>query len=340
MNEKIDPFKRISKYNFDKIIFELTNYHKNNCSFYKKIFLFEKKFKNIKSIPPIPTRLFKINELASIPSKKIFKTMYSSGTSGLQSKIILDKNNSIRQVKALKKIFGPFLGYERHPMIIVDNLKNLKDQKEFNAKKAAISGFSIFGKDYFYLLDKENNIDYKNLKIFLNKYRNKKILIFGFTEKIFEIFYKKNQLYDKNISFKNSIIIHGGGWKKLEKFKISNSKFKKEITKKYNFDKIINYYGMIEQTGSIFIECENCGAFKTSCFSDVYVRDNNFHIQNYGKGLLQLFSLLPSSYPGHNIITEDEGEILRDNCKSCNQSKRFLVFGRAKNSEIRGCSNV
>ena len=92
---------------------------------------------------------------------------------------------------------------------------------------------------------------------------------------------------------------------------------------------------MIEQTGSIFIECESCGAFKTSCFSDVYIRDINFNIKDYGKGLLQLLFSSSLKLPRHNIITEDEGEILKDNCKSCNQNKRFLVFGRAKNSEIR-----
>ena len=166
MDEQIDPFKRINKNEFDKIIFELTNYHKKYCTFYKKIFFFEEIFKDIKSIPPLPTRLFKNNNLVSISSKDIFKTMYSSGTSGSQSKINLDKDASIRQIKALKKIFRPYLGSNRHPMIIVDNLKDLKNQKEFNAKKAAISGFSMFGKDYFYLLDKKNNIDFESLKIF------------------------------------------------------------------------------------------------------------------------------------------------------------------------------
>ena len=55
--------------------------------------------------------------------------MYSSGTSGFQSKINLDKDTSMRQIKALKKIFRPYLGSNRHPMIIVDNLKDLKTKR-------------------------------------------------------------------------------------------------------------------------------------------------------------------------------------------------------------------
>ena len=149
MDEQIDPFKRINKNEFDKIIFELTNYHKKYCTFYKKIFFFEEIFKDIKSIPPLPTRLFKNNNLVSISSKEIFKTMYSSGTSGFQSKINLDKDASIRQIKALKKIFRPYLGSNRHPMIIVDNLKDLKNQKNLMQKKLQYRVFQCLEKIIF-----------------------------------------------------------------------------------------------------------------------------------------------------------------------------------------------
>ena len=59
------------------------------------------------------------------------------------------------------------------------------------------------------------------------------------------------------------------------------------------------------------------------------------------KGLIQLFSLLPTSYPGHNILTEDIGEIVGDNGCQCGLlGKQFLVHGRAEQSEIRGCSDT
>ena len=82
--------------------------------------------------------------------------------------------------------------------------------------------------------------------------------------------------------------------------------------------------------------------FVTSSFSDIFVRDKNFNILKNGKrGLIQLFSLLPTSYPGHNILTEDIGEIVgQDNCKCGLKGKYFLVHGRAKQAEIRGCSDV
>ena len=41
--------------------------------------------------------------------------------------------------------------------------------------------------------------------------------------------------------------------KKLENKKIGKLLFKKILYERYNFYKIINYYGLIEQVGSIFL---------------------------------------------------------------------------------------
>ena len=52
-------------------------------------------------------------------------------------------------------------------------------------------------------------------------------------------------------------------------------------------------------------------------------------------------SLLPVSYPGHNILTEDIG-ILHgvDNCKCGRKGKYFSVLGRVEGTEMRGCSDA
>ena len=111
---------------------------------------------------------------------------------------------------------------------------------------------------------------------------------------------------------KNGFLLHGGGWKKMEEKKISNTLFKKKLLEKFKIQDVLNYYGLIEQTGSIYVECKNCNSFITSIYSDVLIRDNNFNLVKDGsKGLIQLFSLLPTSYPGHNILTEDIGAVIK-----------------------------
>ena len=58
-------------------------------------------------------------------------------------------------------------------------------------------------------------------------------------------------------------------------------------------------------------------------------------------GLIQTLSLLPLSYPGHNILTEDLGVIHGiDDCSCGRKGKYFTVLGRVPNTELRGCSDV
>ena len=226
-------------------------------------------------------------------------------------------------------------------LIVLKN-PNLFDKSVFSAKSAAIYGFSIFGTNHCYILNKENQIDYKTLNNFLQKYSKSKFFIFGFTSSIYQNLINKLSIKLLKFNFKNGILLHGGGWKKLENLKVTNSIFKKKLLKKIKLKNIYNYYGMVEQTGAIFVESANCGYLHTSIFSDIFIRDKNFNLlKNKKKGLIQLLSILPTSYPGHNILTEDIGEIIgNDDCKCGLKGKYFLVHGRAKEAEVRGCSDV
>ena len=98
---------------------------------------------------------------------------------------------------------------------------------------------------------------------------------------------------------------------------------------------------MVEQTGSIFFECELNNYFHVSNFSEIFIRDKNLSVINdSNSGIIQLISILPRSYPGHNILTEDVGIILgQDDCKCGKKGKYFKILGRVKNAESRGCGN-
>ena len=329
---------------FYKRINYLTKFHYKKSPIYKKI-LINLGYKNeknypIANLPFIPARLFKEIELKSIKKKDIFKVLRSSGTTGNKtSKIFLDKNNASNQRIVLSKIFTSFVAKNRMPMLIIGQ-NPIFNRFNFNAKTAAILGFSLFGSNHEYLFNKSNELDEKVLFNFLKKYKNQKFLIFGFTSDIYSTFFY-HLAKIKKINLENAVLIHGGGWKKLESKKISNSVFKKKLLTNYNIQTVINYYGLIEQVGSIFFECPICNVFICSDFSDILIRDQNFNIKNKGKGIVQLISLIPTSYPGHNILTEDIGEVLGyDYCKCGIKGKAFRIHGRIANSEIRGCSNV
>ena len=100
-----------------------------------------------------------------------------------------------------------------------------------------------------------------------------KFFIFGFTSFIYEYLFNKLSMRLLKHNFKNGILLHGGGWKKMEKIKVSNRIFKQKLFNKLKLKNIHNYYGLVEQTGSIFLDCKKCGCFVTSIYSDIIIRD-------------------------------------------------------------------
>ena len=99
---------------------------------------------------------------------------------------------------------------------------------------------------------------------------------------------------------------------------------------------------MIEQTGSIFMECEK-GYLHTSSWSEIIVRNPlDFSVLSPGEsGLIQLISVIPRSYPGHSLLSEDVGYIVgKDDCPCGRNGTYFNVTGRLQNAEIRGCSDT
>ena len=341
----IEPFGNLDKkeFFFLNIIKKLFNHHKKKCpqikSFLDKNNININEIKNIEKIPYLPVKIFKELDLKSIRNDKIFKILKSSGTSGNLSKIFLDKNNSLNQTKVLNKIITYLFGKERMPMLIVDSKQVFSDRSNFSARAAAILGFSFMGRDHTYLLNNDYSFNYDVYENFKKKYLNQKFLIFGLTHLIWEKLLDNKNLEKEN--FSNCVLLHGGGWKKLEEIKISNREFKNKLFKKFNLKKIHNYYGMVEQTGSIFLECEKCNSFVTSNYSDILIRGKKFEILDINQeGFIQLISLIPTSYPGNSILSDDLGMIVENDCSCKKLGKRFRVKGRILNSEIRGCSNV
>ena len=188
---------------------------------------------------------------------------------------------------------GHFFGKERMPMLIIDKKNDNGNRENLVASQAAVNGFSILSKKIYYAYKSNGDINFDDIKIFKDSFTQEKKVVFGFTDKVYKFFFEnKNQL--KNMKFNNCTLLHGGGWKKLESKSIDSKIFKSALKKNYDFKKIVNYYGLIEQTGSIFVECDKCDAFKCSIYSDVLVRDENLNIENKeNKVALQLMSLLP-----------------------------------------------
>ncbi len=332
---------------FLKRMNELTQVHYNNCEEYRRVIdLLHKgrtEYDSVEQIPFLPVSLFKRLSLKSIPDGDVFKTMTSSGTSGQQvSKIYLDRKTAGLQQKVLSKIVSDFTGKSRMPMIILDCPSVIKDRRFFSARGAGILGFSMFGTKKMYAFDDDMNLNLEELRDFIDKYRDETIFLFGFTFMIWQFFYKQLKKRGIYLNLENGVLVHGGGWKKLESEAVSREDFHNALREVCGVSSVHDYYGMVEQTGCIYMECEE-GHLHASIYSDVFIRDmRDFSLVDNGKeGVIQVMSAIPESYPGHSLLTEDVGCILgEDDCPCGRKGKYLRIHGRMKKAEIRGCSDT
>jgi phenylacetate-coenzyme A ligase PaaK-like adenylate-forming protein len=349
---ELDPFslERTSKKAFlDESLNELTRFHYKNCLEYRKMLdaygFAIQSFVPYENLPFIPVRLFKELELLSVDKCEIVKTMSSSGTTGQNvSKIFLDRQTASDQTRVLTKIVSSVLGKARVPMIILDSPSVIKNRNSFSARGAGILGFSMFGSDRYYLLDDNMDFDFSGLEKFLIKHQDKTIFMFGFTFIIWQHFFKTLMKQSLTPDLSRAILFHGGGWKNLANEAVSQEQFKEKLNSVCGIkpSNIHDYYGFVEQTGTINVECEH-GFLHPSIFSDIIIRrTSDFSAASIGEeGLIQVVSTLPKSYPGHSLLTEDVGSYFgEDTCKCGRKGKFFKVFGRIKNAELRGCSDT
>jgi phenylacetate-coenzyme A ligase PaaK-like adenylate-forming protein len=350
----IKEFLNISQYSIhqdekDKFIFQsLTNLHQHHikhCLNYRKICnlsdLVNKQIEKVEDFPFLPVSAFKNHKLLSVEEEEVFKVLTSSGTTGQSvSRIFLDKETASLQTSALASIVTHTIGPGRLPMLIIDSKAIYSNKINFSARAAGVLGMSIFGKEHTYVLNKNFEFDELTLSNFLEKFQGGPILIFGFTFMVWKYLFDTN--LEKKYDLSNAILIHSGGWKKMIEQSVTNEVFKSRFNEKFNLKRVYNFYGMVEQVGSIFIE-DSDGNLHCPNFADIIIRDPiDFSVQPLNKpGLIQVISCLPKSYPGHSILTEDIGILTGvDNASNGWKGKSFRILGRALRADLRGCSDT
>lgn len=323
---------------------DLTRHHREHCPPYAKllnvIYPDYRKASTLAEVPFLPVGLFKTQRLSSVSAAHEFKTLTSSGTSGQQvSQIVLDRETARRQTLALTRIMTHVLGPDRLPMMLIESSSLIKDRRRFNARAAGVLGMANFGRQHFYALDDDMKLDEAGLQAFLDRFGSQPFLIFGFTFMVWQYLFQR--IAGRNFDLSNGILVHSGGWKKLQEMAVGNTEFRRQFAQ-CGLQKIYNFYGMVEQVGSVYIEGED-GYLYPPNFADVIIRDPmTFAEQPVGvPGVIQVLSVLPLSYPGHSILTEDMGVIHGADDSTCGRSgKYFSVIGRVPKAELRGCSDV
>lgn len=291
-------------------------------------------------LPYLPVSVFKSHALKSVPAAEVYKVLTSSGTtSSSPSRVTLDRAAAGRQSLALARVMTHELGPRRRPMLLIDSPSSLPRAGSFSARAAGLVGLSAFGRDHFFALRDDGGVDEDGLRSWLGRHAGEPLLAFGFT---FMAWTFARALAGRGVDLSSAVLVHGGGWKKLESEAVSRLRFKEALREALGLAQVRDFYGMVEQIGSVFLECE-AGVLHAPVFADVlFRRPGSWEPCARGEaGVAQAFSLLPTSYPGHSLLTEDLGEWRGlDDCPCGRLGRTFLIHGRAPASEPRGCSDA
>jgi hypothetical protein len=351
---ELDPFGLKNQEKKDFLLpalVALTKRHYESCKEYRRIVdaVFggiKDNYSTLEDLPFVPVSMFKQYDLRSVPDCDIVKVMTSSGTTGQQvSRVALDGITARMQSSVLIKIMQHCLGKKRLPMVIVDSEQTVLNRKQFSARAAGILGMSQFGYKPFYALDNEMRLRERELIDYISQCPvDQPIFLFGFTFIVWLHFIQEleSRADVARLSIPNGILIHSGGWKKLSDQSVTAEEFRRRLKAITGIGKSFNFYGMVEQVGSVFVE-NPLSFLQAPIYSDVIIRNpQTLKPQPVGEsGLIQVLSMLPWSYPGHSLLTEDLGILRGEDHPQINMfGKFFEVLGRVPKVEVRGCGDT
>jgi len=301
-------------------------------------------------LPYLPVGAFKANPpLALVGANEIKRTLTSSATTGqVPSRVILDAETAKRMTKGVTTIIRDFIGPARRPYLVIDTPENLNTQGELGARGAAIQGLGSFATEVICCLrvDQKGNtsLDLEKVLHCAAKWREAEVLAYGFTYVIWTQLVQPLQRQGITLDIPNARVLHSGGWKRLEREAVTKEVFIEGVASVFGCspDRVIDFYGMVENVGVVYPDCER-GNKHVPAFAEVVVR-NPLTLEPVAvgeQGLVQVCSVLPTSFPGFLVLTDDMAEIIDYNeCPCGRRGTSFRFAGRVPKAEVRGCGNL
>jgi hypothetical protein len=304
----------------------------------------------IADLPYLPIGVFKSDPpLSLVSSEEVKRTLTSSATTGqVPSRIALDSATSRRMSKGALTIVRDFIGPARRPYLVIDTSDNLAAQAQIGARGAAIQALRSFATETVcglqHISDGEAQLDVDRILACAEQWKRSEVLVYGFTYVIWTEFVQPLKRAGIKLDLPNARVLHSGGWKRLQQQAVTHDAFSRDVASVFGcpVSNIIDYYGMVENVGVIYPDCEY-GNKHVPAFADVIVRDplTLAPVAAGGKGLIQVCSVLPTSFPGFLLLTEDTAEVISyDGCECGRKGPSFRFAGRVPKAEMRGCGNL
>ncbi|HYA43673.1 MAG TPA: hypothetical protein VEF34_20405 [Syntrophobacteraceae bacterium] len=304
----------------------------------------------VADFPFLPVGILKANPpLSFVGPAEIKRTLTSSATtSQLPSRVVLDSPTARRMTKGVVTIVRDFIGPDRRPYLVVDTPGFLGGGNELGARGAAIQGLQPFANVTTYCLSLDNQgelvLDRDRLREFARDRQDTELLVYGFTFILWKHLVEPLTAEGICLNLPKARILHSGGWKRLQDQAVEKTVFDEQLAHVFGCspERIIDFYGMVESVGVIYPDC-SAGNKHGPAFGDVIVR-NPLTLEPVAAGehgIVQVCSVLPTSFPGHLLLTEDMAQVLAyDGCPCGRRGISFRFAGRIPKVELRGCGNL
>ncbi|MBZ0253736.1 MAG: acyl-protein synthetase [Candidatus Methylomirabilis sp.] len=300
-------------------------------------------------VPPLPVSMFKRYALRAVPTEEVVRELHSSSTTGdSPSRILIDKATAFRQARALVAVLKDFLGGKRRPYLVLDAPESAGAGETLVARGAAIRGVGNFASSTTYgmraLPGGDLAADWDAIEGFFRAHGAGPALVFGFTFIVWSRFVREAEARGLRFPAAQATLLHSGGWKKLAAEAVSKDEFSRRTAAVLGAPAaaVVDFYGMVEQVGTVFVDCA-AGAKHAPAFADVLLRrPHTLRPATPGEsGVIEVLSVLPTSYPGQAILTEDQGELLGvDDCPCGRKGRYFRFTSRVERTAVRGCGDA
>ena len=306
--------------------------------------------REIADLPYMPVGVFKADPpLSLVAPEDVRRTLSSSATTGqIPSRVLLDAATARRMSKGALTIVRDFIGSTRRPYLVVDTAESLAVQGQIGARAAAIQALRSFATEIVCCMRAGEagspELELDKLLSCAAKWKDQEVLVYGFTYVIWTQLIQPLKRQGITLDLPNVRILHSGGWKRLEHQSVTRDVFNREVAAVFGSspNRVIDYYGMVENVGVIYPDCEY-GNKHVPAFADVIIRDP-LTLAPLGpgrKGLIQVCSVLPTSFPGFLLLTEDTAQLIGDDSCLCGRrGPSFRFAGRLAKAEVRGCGNL
>jgi hypothetical protein len=307
-----------NKIDFEKTVFDVFNFQRENCSVYKEYLniLNRPLPESIDEIPFLPISFFKSHSVIS-DNLPIQFDFYSSGTTGMiRSKHAVQKSEMYE--RSFLQIYNDFIGNPADQVILA-LLPNYIEQgnssliymvdRLIKESNSILSGF---------FLTEYNQLD-SNYKKAISE--GKKVVVFG-------VSYALLDLADSKIDLSQAQIIETGGMKGRRK-EMTKEELHDYLKKGLGSAFISSEYGMTELFSQSYSNKD--GVFSIPKWMDIKIRQTNDPFQYVQEGktgginVIDLANLYSCSF----IATQDLGKRI---------GNQFQLMGRFDNSDLRGCN--